>query len=71
MEHKLVSGWEPLCDFLKKDVPHVEFPRVNETASMHEKITIIAGRGVRNLLTRIPLYSGPLILAVLIAIKYR
>ena len=71
LEYKLGSGWEPLCDFLKKEVPHVEFPRVNETASMHEKMTIIAGRGVRNLLTRILLYSGPLILAVLIAIKYR
>ena len=35
-----------------------------------EKLTIIEGRGVRNLLKRILLYSGPLILAVLVAIKY-
>ena len=71
LEYKLGSGWGPLCDFLKKEVPDVDFPRVNETASMHEKITIITGRGVRNLLIRMFLYSGPLILAVLIGIKYR
>ena len=69
LEYKLGSGWEPLCDFLDKEVPDVEFPKVNETASMHEKMTIIAGRGARNLLTRVLLWTGPLILAVLVAAK--
>jgi hypothetical protein len=23
------QGWEPLCDFLKKPVPHVPFPHLN------------------------------------------
>lgn len=26
------QGWEPLCKFLGKEVPHVEFPWVNNTA---------------------------------------
>ena len=40
LEYELGSGWEPLCAFLGKEVPDVEFPRVNETASMHEKMRI-------------------------------
>ena len=47
LEYKLGSGWEPLWDFLEKEVPDIEFPRINETASMNEKMAIIAGRGIR------------------------
>jgi len=72
LEYKLGSGWEPLCNSLGKEVPDVEFPRVNETASMHEKMSIIAGRGMRNLLKRVLLWTGPLIVAgLLVAAKYR
>lgn len=72
LEYKLGSGWEPLCDFLGKEVPDVEFPTVNDTASMHERVSIIVGRGIRNVLTRVLLWTGPLIIAVLlIATKYR
>ena len=66
LEYELGSGWRPLCDFLKKDIPDVEFPRVNETASMHEKISIIARRGLVNVLTRVMLWVGPLIVAVVL-----
>ena len=52
LEYRLGSGWEPLCAFLGKEVPDVEFPRVNETAAMREKMAIIARRGVKNLLKR-------------------
>lgn len=35
LEYKLGSGWEPLCEFLGKPVPQgVDFPRINEKASM-------------------------------------
>lgn len=72
LEYRLGVGWEPLCEFLGKEIPDVEFPRINETASMHEKISIIAGRGIRNLLTRALLWIGPLVLAVLfVTAKYR
>src|SRR3569833_226784 len=30
LEYKLGEGWEPLCEFLGKEVPDVEFPRVIE-----------------------------------------
>lgn len=33
LEYKLGSGWEPLCEFLGKDVPDVPFPRSNEQES--------------------------------------
>ena len=72
LEYKLGSGWEPLCEFLGKDVPDVDFPKVNDTASMHENDSIIFGRGIRNLLTRVLLWTGPLVVAVvLVAAKYR
>ena len=72
LEYELGSGWRPLCDFLGKDIPDVEFPRVNETASMHEKISIIMRRGLTNLLIRIALWIGPLIVAVLLMMtRYR
>ena len=72
LEYKLGSGWEPLCDFLGKEVPDVEFPRLNDTASMHERLSIIAGRAIRNVLTRVLLWTAPLIIAILlVATKYR
>lgn len=66
LEYKLGSGWEPLCTFLGKDIPDVEFPKVNETASMHEKMSIIARRGIKNLLRRVLLWFGLPILALLL-----
>lgn len=72
LEYKLGSGWEPLCNFLGKEVPDVEFPKVNDMASTHENDSIIFGRGVRNSLTRFLLWTGPLIVAVLlVAARYR
>ncbi len=72
LKYQFGSGWGPLCDFLGKDIPDVEFPRVNETASMHEKISIMLRRGLTNLLTRIVLWVGPLIVAVLLMMtRYR
>lgn len=32
LEYTVGDGWEPLCDFLGKDVPDVPFPRVNDRA---------------------------------------
>lgn len=31
LDYRLGSGWAPLCEFLEKDVPQVDFPRVNES----------------------------------------
>jgi hypothetical protein len=37
LEYKLGDGWEPLCHFLGKEVPNVEFPWVNEAAAHSAK----------------------------------
>lgn len=69
LEYKLGSGWEPLCAFLGREVPDVDFPKVNETASMHEKMSIIARRGLKNLAKRALLWVGPVVFAVFV-LKY-
>ena len=66
LEYKLGSGWEPLCAYLGKDIPNVEFPKVNETASMREKMSIITRRGIKGILTRSMFYIGPVFLALLV-----
>ncbi|CAI6090459.1 unnamed protein product [Clonostachys chloroleuca] len=37
LEYRLGDGWEPLCEFLGKEVPDVEFPWLNE-ADMLKRI---------------------------------
>ncbi|KAJ7610987.1 hypothetical protein FB45DRAFT_720249, partial [Roridomyces roridus] len=37
LEYELGSGWEPLCNFLGKEVPNVPFPRINEAAALRER----------------------------------
>ncbi|KAL8899387.1 MAG: hypothetical protein Q9207_006224 [Kuettlingeria erythrocarpa] len=66
LEYKVGSGWEPLCDFLGKSVPDVEFPNINETASMHEKISIITRRGLLKVLKRAAWWLWPLILMLIL-----
>ncbi|QKD60990.2 uncharacterized protein FOBCDRAFT_244572 [Fusarium oxysporum Fo47] len=36
--YKLSPGWEPLCEFLRRDVPDVPFPRVNEGSALARTI---------------------------------
>ncbi|KAJ5679743.1 hypothetical protein N7462_007987 [Penicillium macrosclerotiorum] len=45
LEFKAEDGWEPLCEYLGKDVPNKEFPKVNEkgTFAMIKRIMIIKG----------------------------
>ena len=38
--YRLGSGWGPLCEFLGRPIPDVDFPRVNETAEHDEMIKI-------------------------------
>ncbi|KEY69587.1 hypothetical protein S7711_06216 [Stachybotrys chartarum IBT 7711] len=37
LEYRLGDGWGPLCEFLGKPVPEVDFPRVNEANAHSEK----------------------------------
>ena len=66
LEYKLGSGWGPLCAYLGKEIPDVEFPKVNETASMHEKISIIIRRTLVKIFIKSLLYVGPVLLAILV-----
>lgn len=39
LEYRLGDGWEPLCEFLEKDVPKgLPFPRINEAAALKAKV---------------------------------
>ena len=50
LKFKLEDGWGPLCKFLGKPLPDVEFPKVNEAAALKEKVGLIAQRGLKNAL---------------------
>lgn len=50
LKFNLAYGWEPLCKFLNKPIPNVEFPRVNKPAALGEKISLIVRRGIQNAL---------------------
>jgi len=41
LEYKLGDGWEPLCQFLNKDVPNEPFPFVNEGHEFLERIDLV------------------------------
>lgn len=40
-------GWEPICEFLGKDVPSFDIPRTNERAAMEKMITWRINVGVQ------------------------
>jgi hypothetical protein len=48
LEFRLEDGWEPLCQFLGKDVPKGPFPRLNEKAWFDEKIQILLSRAAKD-----------------------
>ena len=41
LNYKLGSDWKPLCNFLGKEEPKVDFPWVNEAASVRKKMGIV------------------------------
>lgn len=48
LEYKLGDGWEPLCAFLGKKVPEVDFPRVNDQKHMQELLKLVARKSMKN-----------------------
>lgn len=51
--YRLGEGWEPLCRFLGREVPvEVEFPRVNETEELKERVFLALMLGVRKAVGR-------------------
>ncbi|THV83930.1 hypothetical protein D6D26_10146 [Aureobasidium pullulans] len=51
--YKLGSGWEPLCQFLGRDIPDVEFPHVNETEELQERVFLSLMLGLQRACTRL------------------
>jgi hypothetical protein len=48
LEYKLGSGWEPLCEFLGKDVPDVPFPHSNESTALKSVFDEMGKKAVKN-----------------------
>ncbi|MEV4314102.1 sulfotransferase family protein [Actinocrispum sp. NPDC049592] len=44
--YEVAQGWGPLCEFLGAEVPEMEFPRVNESASFQKNVQRLVETGV-------------------------
>jgi len=71
LEYKLGSGWEPLCEFLGRPVPDIEFPRVNESAAMQEKIQWMLRKAGKSILYHCAIYGLPVVVAAGSVLWYR
>lgn len=58
LEYELGSGWGPLCEFLGKEVPDVEFPHENESESLGVMFEEMGRKGIRNSLRNIAAVVG-------------
>jgi len=43
--YDIKSGWEPLCEFLKKAVPNMPFPKANERQEFNRKMDLLLIEG--------------------------
>lgn len=65
LEFRLEDGWEPLCAFLGRPIPDVDFPPVNEAAALSEMIRLIAWKGIKNALrTSLKVFFAILVLVI-------
>ncbi|KAJ4022815.1 hypothetical protein NW761_014963 [Fusarium oxysporum] len=63
--YRMGEGWEPMCGFLDKPVPDVEFPWVNEAAALKAKISKkIKSHIARAAIVVMPWVAGVLALAI-------
>jgi hypothetical protein len=44
---KLEQGWEPLCEFLGKPVPEVDFPNINDAEALNEMVLCYIAEGMK------------------------
>lgn len=65
LEYKLGDGWEPLCHFLGKEAPDVEFPKVNDGDHMKEHMTLMARRSTRTVFLRVGKWLAPMLIVAL------
>ena len=53
LEYRMGDGWEPICEFLDKEVPDIEFPWVNETEELKKRIKEVATKNALDALKKI------------------
>lgn len=46
LEYQLGSGWEPLCEFLGKDIPNVPFPHQNDAETLDLVFEVFIKKGL-------------------------
>lgn len=61
LEYRMGDGWEPLCRFLGKEVPQVEFPRMNDSDQMLEFLRLLGRRALRRIAVRVGKWVGFLV----------
>ncbi|KAF4446559.1 hypothetical protein F53441_9786 [Fusarium austroafricanum] len=64
LRYKLGSGWEPLCEFLRRDTPDVPFPRVNEGSALARTIWKKQLREVKKAAPTIGMYLGGILVEI-------
>ena len=53
LEYEVGEGWDRLCSFLGKDIPHSDFPRINDTKAFRHNIGTWVGQIYRRTATRL------------------
>ncbi|KAJ7457748.1 hypothetical protein FB451DRAFT_1047209 [Mycena latifolia] len=53
LEYEVGEGWDRLCAFLGNDIPDTNFPRVNDTLAVKQRIDAWAGQIFRRTATRL------------------
>ena len=64
LEFRLGEGWKPLCEFLGKDVPETEFPRINDAKDFQRKVDETIQQYIRSAIKALILPSVILVGAV-------
>ncbi|PYI06998.1 hypothetical protein BO78DRAFT_469493 [Aspergillus sclerotiicarbonarius CBS 121057] len=71
LEWNVEDGWEPLCEFLGKEVPEEPFPRSNDPAAFRENVQSQVRPRVKQALTNCALAAGVVVTAVVLGVKGR
>jgi hypothetical protein len=64
LEYHVRDGWEPLCEFLGKEVPEGEFPRVNDTKAFIRVHAFMWWLAVSRMVGTIAVMGAPVVGAV-------
>lgn len=71
LEYKLGSGWEPLCEFLGKDIPDVPFPCLNESSDLKPLVKSVGKKALLNSMRNTFFVGVSIVVAVAIWRSFR